>query len=264
MSLHLDHATLGTGAAQSLGQRPNLPQVPPPPERRPRWGGLAKTGIQASAVLGVLVFVFGFILERAAPYPWKPSTMLGAYGGNIESAQLLTAIDAKRAEVAMQQQEAARAQQEVIALQAANERATRAYDALFQRGTALAQQWGQGAQQTLLLDAQMRIKGLESRAEVAGAKDTLAFVCDLGAIFLQTPDCGNQVRASAESDRSAISAEIVNNYRKQSAAIATSLRDWAMGLPDPAELHIIQADAARIAISAAQRAPVPISPVYPR
>jgi hypothetical protein len=34
--------------------------------------------------------------------------------------------------------------------------------------------------------------------------------------------------------------EIINDYRQQSILIATTLRDWAQGLPDPAEVTAFQ------------------------
>lgn len=265
MSIHLDPATLGTMQPVSPAQ---LPQVQPMPKPRRSLrslaGGIARTGLQTSAVLAGLLFLTLFVAERTAAYAWKPSTMLGAYGGNQEYAHITTALDAKRAEFAMQQEEWARAQQELASVQAANERGTRAYDALFQRGTMLAQQWAEGAKQALLLDASAKIEGLRGRAEVSSTKDKAAMFCDLGAILFKTPACGDALRQSAQSDRDAMTAEIIGNYKAQSLVIATSLRDWAQGMPDPAELMARQVAAYNQTLQAAPRPAPPPSPVYPR
>lgn len=267
MSLHLDHKTLGAGAAQPtpLHVEPGggLPQPIPPGRPPSRLGAIARTGLQTSAVFSLIVFGVGFVVERAAPYPWKPSTMLGAYGGNQEAAHVLTAIDAERAKIAVQQGEAARAQEEVISVQAANERATRAYDALFQRGTAQAQAWAHAATQALVMDFQTRAAVLaQGKGDVSSMKDTLSALCDVGKLFLQTPDCGDALRGSAKGDRDAMSDELIANFKRQSAAIAAALRDWSQGLPDPAALMAAQAQAVNQAMQAAPRLPVPPSPVY--
>jgi hypothetical protein len=201
--------------------------------------------------------------ERAAPYSWKPSTLLGSYGGNSEAAHLLTGIQAQRAVFAMQQEETARAQQEVVVMQATNERFNRAYDALFQRGTAMAQQWAAGATQALVLDFQTRAQVLhEGMGGVSSSKDSLAFLCDFGTVLFQTPACGDALRGSARQDRDSMSTELVANYKRQSLAIAQSLHDWNAGLPDPAELMVMEAAALKQATQPAPRQPVPPSPVY--
>ncbi len=255
MSIHLDHQTLGTGV---LHAQPVA--LPVPVQRK-----LSKTRTALRAVVAVLttstvvvIMLIGVVLaaERLAPLAWRPSTLLGAFGGRQEAAQILTAIEAKRAEVGMQQEEAARAQQEVIVIQANNDRVTRAYEALYQRGNMLAQQWAEGAKQTLILDTQAKMQALQGRAGVASTKDHFAMWCDLGNLFSPDIRCGDALRNSARADREAISEEIIGNFKAKSLLIATSLQDWAQGLPDPAQVVAYKN-------SIEQLHPVPRLPVPP-
>ena len=257
MSIHLDHQSLGTqGLARPLTAVPAAPTPIRPSFKRKAW-----TAVKTSTVVGVGLVVGAIAAERLAPIEWRPSTFIGAFAGREEAARILTAIEAKRAEVAMQQEEAARAQQEVIVIQANNERVTRAYDALFQRGNLLAQQWADGAKHILMLDTQNKLRALEGRAEVSATKDKVAMWCDLAGLLVPNVTCGDDLRRSAYNDRSAMSAEIIANYKRQSALIASSLQDWAQGLPDPAQVvaykHKIEQ------LHPTPRAPIPPAPLPP-
>ena len=176
-----------------------------------------------------------------------------------EAALLLTSIEAKRAEIAMQKEEEARAQQEVVALQADNERVTAAYKVLFDRGNLMAQQWATGAKEALLIDMNTRVAALKGKAGVSSTKDTVAMLCDLGKVFSPDIDCGDPLRASAQVDRAAITEEIVANYRAQSLVIAASLQDWSKGLADPAQIVAVKGKIERL--YPLPRAPIPAQPI---
>jgi len=96
--------------------------------------GAAGTIFRTSFFVGVSLVVGVLALERLAPIEWRPSTWLGTWAGRNDAAQILTAIEARRAEFAMQKEEESRAQQEIAALQADNQRVTDAYKGLC-RGT---------------------------------------------------------------------------------------------------------------------------------
>lgn len=257
MSINLNHETLGAGAF-----RPGAP--PPSPARPP--GKLART-LRGTAMVLSSTFVVGAIVvvaEHVAPIDWRPSTMIGAFGGRQESARILASLDSARAMVAMQKEEEARAAQEVEALRANNERISQAYGQLFQRGTMLANHWAEGAKQTLLLNSQAKIEALKGRAEASSMKDTFGMLCDGLDILLmmgegQATGCGDMLRKSARNDRVTMQTEIVEDYKAQSVNIATSLRDWAQGLPDPAEMVAAQNKIGQA--TPEQRAPVPPAPL---
>lgn len=273
MSVHLDPETLGAGVLQAmpstspgapLGTSPHqvVPHHPsgghPPGAIRKVASGVG-TFFRTSFVVGVSFIVGVVVLERFGPIEWRPSTWLGAFAGRQDAAQILTAIEARRAEFAMQKEEEARAQQEVAALQADNQRVTDAYKAQFDRGTAMAQTWAAGAKEALVLETQSRIAALKGMSGVSSTKDSVAMFCDLGKLLSPDIDCGDQLRASARHDRDAMTAEIVGNFRAQSVVIAQSLRDWSLGLPDPAELVAMKAKLDRL--HPLPRAAVPPPPI---
>lgn len=267
MSIHLDPDALGSGVMQPGAA------LPSPLPAHPAAGGLAsrRPGVlrqvahglgsffRGSLLMGVLLVVGLFVLERFGPVEWRPSTFIGSFAGREQTASLLTSIEAKRAEVAMLKEEEARAQQEVIALQADNERVTAAYKALFDRGTMLAQAWANAAKEALMLEMQTRVAGLRGRTGVSSTKDTVAMLCDLGRVFSPDITCGDSLRESAREDRHAVSAEVVENFRQQSKAIAQSLNDWSQGLPDPAQVVAMKAKVDRL--YPGPRAPVPSPPL---
>lgn len=251
MSLRIDPELLGTSALQPGPLKGGLLATSPSTAAPRGFAARLKVFFLTLFVLGykmmtttvlmvILLAVVLFAAERLGPIDWRPSTVIGAFAGHEQAAQLLTAIDAKRAEFAMEQEETARAQQEVLVVQANNERITKAYEALYQRGNLLAQEWARGATQILVLDTQGKLEALRGRAEVSARKDNLGFWCDVGNIFVSGQLPCDSLRQSAQSDRSAMSAEVISNYKTQSAFIASSLQDWAQGLPDPAQLVAAQ------------------------
>lgn len=255
MSIFLDRETLGASAL-STGQLSPLPPGPPPPRRPATFSAIAKVigGVLVSS--SIALFVCLVLAERFAPEQWRPSTLLGAFGGRQQAAAILSAIEAKRAEAAVLADEQGRMQQGVIALQADNERVTKAYEALYQRGNALAQAWAQGANQLLALNAQQRMEGLKGRAEVSSDKDKWAKWCDFAGLFVQDLNCGDQLRASAYRDRQAMSEEIIRDYEDKAKRVAVAARSWAEGLHDPAT---VVADLHRIT----KLHPLPAPPVPP-
>ena len=264
MSVHLDPETLGAGVLQPVPTT-SLHQVAQHPSGGNRSGALRKTAsltgtiFKTSAVVGGLVVLTVLCAERLAPLPWRPSTWLGAFAGRQDAAQILTAIEARRAEFAMQKEEEARAQQEVMALQADNQRVTDAYKALFDRGNLQAQTWAAGAKEALVMETQSRIAALRGRSGVSSTKDSFAMLCDLGKVFSPDITCGDDLRQSARVDRDAMTSEIVGNFKAQSLVIAQSLNDWAQGLPDPAQLVAMKSKVDRL--HPLPRAAVPPPPI---
>lgn len=269
MSVHLDPETLGAGVLQPVP--PVSPGISPhqmashPLRGQPSEGVLRKvahgvgTAFRVSFFVGAALLVGVLALERFGPIEWRPSTLLGTWPGRTETAQILTAIEARRAEFAMQKEEEARAQQEIAALQADNQRVTDAYKALFDRGNMQAQTWAAGAKEALVLETQSRIAALRGMGGVSSTKDTVAMLCDLGRAFSPDITCGDTLRASARVDREAMTEEITANFRAQSLVIAQSLGDWAQGLPDPAQLVALKSKVDRL--HPLPRAAVPPPPI---
>jgi len=119
MSLLIDHQTLG---ADVVEQSARLPQETPPKPPKLRPSRPLSSFVKVSTLTGLGFFLVLFVAEHAAPSPWKPSTVIGAFGGNEKSAQMLASLEADRALVAMQEQEKARALQEAEILRANQER----------------------------------------------------------------------------------------------------------------------------------------------
>ena len=268
MSVHLDPETLGAGVLQAVPAASPYQVVPHPSSGGRPPGALRKvargvgTFFRTSFVIGASLIVGVLALERFGPVELRPSTWLGVFAGRKDAAQILTAIEARRAEFAMQKEEEARAQQEIAALQADNQRVTDAYKAQFDRGTAMAQTWAAGAKEALVLETQSRIAALKGMSGVSSTKDSVAMWCDLGKVFSPDIDCGDKLRQSARYDRDAMTAEIVGNFRAQSVVIAQSLRDWSSGLPDPAELVAMKSKVDRL--HPLPRALVPPPPIPER
>ena len=253
MSIFLDRETLG---ASALSSGPLSPMPPERPRSPGTFSGAAKSigaGLVGSGIFLLLCLV---LAERFAPEEWRPSTLLGGFDGRRQAAAVLSAIDAKRAETAVIAEEQGRVQQATIALQADNDRVTKAYEALYQRGNALAQEWARGANQILALNAQHRMRALDGRAEVSSDKDKWAKWCDFASLFSTQIDCGDQLRASAYRDRQAMSEEIIRDYEDKAKRVAVAARSWAEGLYDPAQ---VVADLNRIT----KLHPLPTPPVPP-
>ena len=255
MSIFLDRETLGASALSSGPLSPMPAQPPQPRGFRAFARGARTVGVTLSG-LGIALLVGLVAAERFAPEEWRPSTLLGAFGGRQQAAAILSAIEAKRAEAAVLADEQGRVQQGVIALQADNDRVTKAYEALYQRGNALAQEWARGANQILALNAQHRMAALTGRAEVSSDKDKWAKWCDFASLFSTQIDCGDQLRASAYRDRQAMSEEIIRDYEDKAKRVAVAARSWAEGLYDPAQ---VVADLNRIT----KLHPLPTPPVPP-
>ena len=197
MSIHFDHDALapvdGPSSGTPMDQIPSASGLPalrgsPGASLATLSRGVATTLTACAAVLKTaLVSILGagaimLTVEAVAPVDWRPSTLIGTFGGRQEAAHILSVLAARRAEVAMQQEELARAQQETLVIQANNERVTQAYAALFQRGNMMAQAWAQATSQALLLDTQNRIRGLD------GGRNTKIVVVTASAFASERDD----------------------------------------------------------------------------
>jgi len=270
MSIHLDHDTLGQNvlrpapAASQSGQPGTALAVPP---RRGFWSVLGRIGralgggLKVSVLLTLFLLLGAIALERIGPVPWKPSSMLGTYGGNLEASKLLTEIEAKRAMVAAEQQEIARAQQATIVIQANNERVTKAYEALYQRGNILAERWANAAVHALQVDAENRIRALGGRRSNSNFKDGLAMWADFADLLgAQTGGLGDRLRDSAREDRQSMTREIIANYQAQSKQVVDMLNDWSAKVPDPAKVIAFKAKVDEL--YPVPPAPAPPAPIY--
>mgnify|MGYP000847001873 FL=1 len=254
MSIHLDPDTLGAGVQHATPAAPPMPTNPhlPIATQTGRIFSPIKTILTSAFVWGILLIFFLMGAERFAAADWKPSAIIGAFGGNQEAAHILTALEAQRALIAAQQQETARAQQQTIVVQAENERVTKAYEALYQRGNMMAQAWANNTAQILQTEMQADLRGLEGRMGVSRTKDSFAMWCDLGAVFSPDITCGDQLRESAANDRSAVRNEIMQSYKQKMAEAMETYKTWSEGLPDPAQMvaykakfdHLLPQDAA--------------------
>lgn len=256
MSLLIDHQTLG---ADALSPAPGLPQPasPPPPKRRPSRP--LSSLVKGSFVTGIVFFLALFVAEHAAPSPWKPSTLIGAFGGKEKAAEMLASLEAARALVAMQEQEKGRALQETEILRANQERLTRAYQAEYERGTELIKAGAAAAQQALQHITMARLEGLRGKAENANMADRAGMLCSFLELLSGNSVCSEQAHAYAAAQRADAQAEIIASFKRANAELSHIALTWAEGLPDP--MHLIE-QAAR------QGPPIftvpPRSPIPPR
>ena len=101
MSVHLDPETLGAGVLQPVPTT-SPHQVashhsggrPPGVLRKVAHG--VGSAFRASFFVGFSLVVGVLALERIAPIEWRPSTWLGTWAGRNDTAQILTAIEARR------------------------------------------------------------------------------------------------------------------------------------------------------------------------
>lgn len=270
MSIHLDPETLGarqepsftpTITASPLDASESVPAATPKkaPKAWQRAGQLLAVSMKSVLFTGATLVVVFFLAERYGSPSWKPSSMIGAFGGNQYAAHVLTSIEAARATATVQAQEAERARQETIVIQAQNDRVTRAYEALFQRGNMLAQAWADSAKQTLIMSTEIKMQGLKGKMGVSNTKENLAMWCDLGSLFSPDITCGDNLRSSARNDRDMASNEIMENFKTQSAFIVQTYKAWAEGLPDPASVVAYKANFDRLYPVPA--APIPAPPI---
>jgi len=256
MSLLIDHQTLG---ADVVEQSARLPQETPPKPPKLRPSRPLSSFVKVSTLSGLAFFFVLFAAEHAAPSPWKPSTVIGAFGGNEKSAQMLASLEADRSLVAMQEQEKGRALQEVEILRANQERLTRAYQAEYDRGTELIKA-GAAAAQTLLQNVtKARLDGLTGKAENANMADRAGMFCSFLEMLSGNSVCSQQAHTYAAGQRGDAQAEIIGSWKRANAELSHIALTWAEGLPDPLQL---------IEQAARQSSPnftvPPLSPTPPR
>jgi len=258
MSLLLDPDRLGSETrteSKKLSDQFHYLSSRPKPEEKRNWASSLKVSGLSVAALAVLMIG----AEHIAPAGWKPSTFIGAFGGKVQTVEILESIDAVRALTAVQEQERARGMQEVEQLRAAQERLTLAYRVEFERGNELIRAGANAAQQLLasVIDAKMR--GMDGGLRGAAIKDSFGIWCDFGNIAFQTPDCGPQLRASARADRDAIQAELIESWISAQERIVGIAQSWAAGLLSPQDL-IAEMQQNTPHLYAAPREPIPPNP----
>jgi hypothetical protein len=251
VSLHIDHEKLG---AHHSGPAGRSPPSPTPPKQR---GAVSTVTISSLSVIGLIILVI--VIEHLAPGKWKPSTYIGAFGGKKQTVEILESFEATRALVAMQEEERARAMMEIEQYRAAQQRLTLAYQVEFERGNEMIRAGAAAAQEILRNATMAKMEGMKGRLAVSSKKDEWGMLCDLGNFLFQTPDCGDKLRLSAENDRNAMQAEIINGWKSANAQIAGMARDWAAGLLTPAEL-ITEAKTGNPQLFVAPRNPLPPNP----
>jgi hypothetical protein len=254
MSLLLDHNKLGGGPRESNVSPPS-PSAPVQPKKPRAW----VSAIKVSSLSGLAVIILLVVVEQVAPARWKPSTYIGAFGGKVETVKTLESLDAFRAMTAMQEEERARGLQEVEQLRAAQERLTLAYRVEFERGNDLIRAGAAAAQQFLAQATEAKAKGMEGRFRVSAMKDEWGNLCDLGNFLFKTPNCGPKLRESAEADRNAMQAEIIEGWKSANAQIVGMAQTWAAGLVRPDEL-ITESRLSGSRLYAAPREPIPPNP----
>lgn len=240
MSVHLDPENLGKGELRSSIPSHNHKtqavtlDAKPAIRRRLGVGAILGIFIKSGVMLPAFMMVVAVGAEHFAASEWKPSSMIGAFGGNKQSAEVLTAIEAQRALFAAQETEKARAQQLITATQAENERVTRAYQALYERANMMATTWAETAKETLALTMRSRYDGLRGQLANSYTKDRLAMGCDFFSMFDPSITCGDTLRESAYNDREAAVREITASYKRQLEEISATYAAWSQGVPDPA------------------------------
>jgi hypothetical protein len=252
VSLMIDPDKLGT---ELVPQSKQLPQEPPPIGRlKRRPASLAKL----SAFAGIGFFVLLFAAEHTAATPWRPSTMIGAFGGKEKTAEMMASLEAARALTAMQEQEKARAQQEVEVLRANQDRLTRAYQAEYDRGTELIRAGAAAAQEVLKASTMAKVHALQGKMANANLGNQASMWCKLMGLF-GGPDCSEATESYAADQRASIQREIIGGWKEANAEISQLARTWADGLPDPLEL-IDQAKRQGQPFNPLPRAPAPPRP----
>jgi hypothetical protein len=261
MSLMIDHQTLG---AEALEQTPrsspeSAPRPPAPPPSRPLF-----SFVKLSTVTVVVFFLTLVIAEHAAPSQWRPSTVIGAFGGKEKTAEMLASLDADRALVAMQEQEKARAMQEIELFRANQDRLTRAYQAEYDRGTELIRAGAMAAQEILRASTMAKIEALRGKAENSNLADRIGAACSFLEMLSGNSVCSQEAHSYAAVQRGDMQAEIIGAWKRSQGEIIQIARSWADGLPDP--LHLIQQaqSQAPASFTVPPRAPTPLRPDRPQ
>ncbi len=228
------------------GYSPPAWTPPPVPARR---SGHMMTAIGAACGL---VIAFG-VLERFAPLEYKPSTFLGAAGGNAEMYHMAAALPGIQAQAAALAQENARLEQEKTRAQAelaqvqaeAQSRSAQEveltkgqmqnvlnyYGAIYQRGNVMSQ-----AAASIMSEAASTRSNLV--AGMNGGRVAMVSLLDLfSGIAAAT---GNEdAAARLQANRQTLANATVNEYEDhlRRALPGIDLSSWAKGLPTPEELQ---------------------------
>lgn len=257
MSLLIDHDTLG---AQVLEQAASPPQEAPPKPPPQRSSRAPASFIKISTLAGLGFLLTLFAAEHAAPSQWKPSTVIGAFGGKEKTAEMLASLDADRALVAMQEQERSRAQQEVEVMRANQARLTLAYQVEYERGSELIKAGANATLQLLQSVTVARLDGLKGKAQNANTADRAGFVCSLFEALSGDSLCSQDAYNYASTQRGDAQAEIIAAWKQANAELSHIARTWAEGLPDPLEFIEIANRQASQPFTVPPRAPVPPRP----
>jgi hypothetical protein len=104
----------------------------------PRPGGVLSWALR-HATSAVVVVGLGVAWETFAPSDYKISTLTGGFLGHEKAVATATELEVIRATAEANAQGAVRAQQQIAAFQAQNERLTRACEALYAQNSAMTQ-----------------------------------------------------------------------------------------------------------------------------
>jgi hypothetical protein len=203
--------------------------------------GLLELGLRGGVFFVIAVYIVGVTVERYAPEDLKPSTILGAIEGNKEAVALRTKLAETQATIAAQNEENARMQQEIENYRARMERVTEAYRTIYQRTNIMAQAMANVQQQYLVMRQQLAAQSQEGKVGIANLAD---WVAALGMVA-GDPKLAQGALETGSAFRNQAMREVDQTMKQGVAEVSADA--WRDGLPDPAEIMVLEDRAAPMA-----------------
>lgn len=213
-----------------------VPRIAPEIQRTPNLTSQKAMSwrVMLPVALGVL-----FLLERAGPTDYKPSTLIGGFTGHEEATRLRTQLASYQATEAAKNEEIGRMQKEVQDFREQTVRVTEAYKALYQRATNMAQVAAQTEQQFLMKRQEMVARTQEGNILVS----QLADIFGAGALLMGNKDTAKSALQFGQAARESSVAAYDKAMRDGLSTSSGIFANWQTGLPDiNAVNQMVQAD----------------------
>lgn len=245
-----------TEAAPSVAAPPTKPPVRQTDLAgySPGRGGGTLAGLFAGLVLAVVIGAGLILWEKFAPETWRPTYLLGNAAGTTNSAEQHASMEATAQQARLLAQEKARHEIEVkdyearmamlvdanktqlelqrVAYEAVTQRANQAYQALFSRGSTLANM-------TAELSSRLIQQRVDHTAAHQGGKVISSMVGDLAALaghFTDNPELVARGQEIARQANAGALREIDSTIGRPLPSF--ELAQWQGHLPDPATLMV--------------------------